>query len=402
MLRVLASALLLLLLTGCSLFSGEDNATPPAELVELKSAIKIKQIWEHSLAGSGELRSALRPLYWEGRIYVADPKGQVLSLDAATGKELWSTDTDAPLSGGPGMADDLVLVGSNEAELIALDRETGEQRWRRTLNSEILSTPSGEAGLAVARSADGRVTAVKTAVNEIRWEVDREVPVLTLRGTSSPLVKDGRVYVGFANGKLVCLNLASGDLLWETTVVTPQGRTEIERVVDLDTDLVDVEGVIYVGSFQGGLSAVSASSGVVLWHNKVSTYAGLDADWREVFVTDNDSNVWGLDATNGATLWEQKELHNRALSAPAIDGDRVVVGDYEGYVHWLAQDDGRVLGRIKVGGSPIQVKPLVVDDIVYIYDSSGQLSALRAKRLDEDDRDSFFRGSGSGDDLLKF
>jgi outer membrane protein assembly factor BamB len=308
----------------------------------------------------------------------------VLALDATNGEILWRTKTGARISGGPGIIDDWVVVGTEEAELITLSRLDGEEQWRQKLSSEVLSSPAGEAGILVARTGDGRVTGMTVESAEYRWRIDREMPVLTLRGDSSPLVRDGRVIVGFASGKLASLSLMSGQLVWETTVAVPRGRTELERVVDLDAELVLVEGVVYASSFHGGVAAVSETSGVILWQREISTHAGLDADWRTVYVTDDQDHVWALDASNGATLWQQSALHARRLSAPAIVGEYLVVGDFEGYLHWLAQEDGRFLARVRVGNTPIRTKPLVLDDTIYVLDDAGQLSALSAVHKDVD------------------
>jgi outer membrane protein assembly factor BamB len=202
------------------------------------------------------------------------------------------------------------------------------------------------------------------------------------------VVNDSRAFIGFPNGKLVCLALNTGNLLWETVVASPHGRTELERVVDIDADPVLVEGVVYGGSFQGGVAAISESSGVVLWKREISTYAGLDADWREVFVTDAEDHIWSLDATNGATLWQQKALHARQLSAPAIFDDYLVVGDLEGYLHWLAKDDGRMLARVRPGRDGIHAKPLVADGVLYVLDKNGRLTALQAKPIEAESGES--------------
>ncbi|MEJ2426610.1 MAG: PQQ-binding-like beta-propeller repeat protein, partial [Candidatus Thiodiazotropha sp.] len=217
---------------------------------------------------------------------------------------------------------------------------------------------------------------------ERRWLYDRSVPVLSLRGDSSPVIGESRVIAGFAGGKLIALSLESGLVIWEAEISVPQGRTELERVVDIDADPKLVEGTVYVAAFQGDVAAVSESSGVVLWRHKLSSHAGLDASWRSLYVTDANDRVWALDASNGATLWQQKALHARRVTAPAIVDEYLVVGDLEGYVHWLSQDDGRQLARIKVGSDPIRYKPLVANDVVYILDDGGTLTALRAHPIE--------------------
>ncbi|MEN8180125.1 MAG: outer membrane protein assembly factor BamB [Pseudomonadota bacterium] len=387
MLRLLLTALLMVLLSGCSMFGAKDNADPPAELVEFEAVFEVETLWDLSVAGSDEKFLAIRPTVQDGRLFIADPDGEVMAVDTASGDEIWSKETDSELTGGPGVVGNLVLVGTGEAELLALDVESGDERWRRQVSSEVLSSPAGESGIAVVRTTDGRVIGLDAGTGDSRWNFDRSVPVLTLRGNSSPVVKDSQVFVGFANGKLACLALDTGNLLWESVIATSHGRTELERVVDIDADPVLVEDTVYAGSFQGGIAAISESSGVVLWKRKISTHAGLDASWREVYVTDSEDHIWALDATNGATLWQQQALHARRLSAPAIVDDYLVVGDLEGYLHWLAREDGRMLARTRPGGDGIRTKPLVVDGVVYVFDQNGRVIALQAKPAEPESDD---------------
>ncbi|MES9850054.1 MAG: outer membrane protein assembly factor BamB [Candidatus Thiodiazotropha sp.] len=375
-----------LLLAGCSAFSGKDNADPPSELVEFQPELRIETLWDEGFDDADETLLKLKPVYSNGMLYIAEPSGEVSSLDPETGERHWSVDTDSPLSGGPGVADGLIALGTLEAELILLDGEDGGERWRQRVSSDVLSSPAVNDGNVVCRTTDGGVTAYTTDSGEKRWVYDRTVPVLTLRGDSSPLVSDSQVLAGFAGGKFVGLSLDSGLVNWEATISTPKGRTELERVVDIDADPVLVEGTLYVSAYQGDVAAVSESSGVVLWRRDISSHAGLDASWRQVFITDAEDHIWSLDATNGATLWQQKKLHARKLSAPAMVGDTLVVGDFDGYVHWLSQEDGRQLARIRVGGDAIRLKPLVIDEIVYVLDEGGTLSALRAHPIEAENR----------------
>jgi outer membrane protein assembly factor BamB len=373
---------LLFLLTGCSAFTGKDNADPPSELVELEPELRIETIWDEGFEDADEAMLKLKPVYESGLLYVAEPSGEVSALDPLTGDVRWSVDSESPLSGGPGVADGLIALGTLEAELILLNAEDGSEKWRKRVSSEVLSSPAINDGKVVCRTTDGGVTAYSTDEGEKRWVYDRTVPVLTLRGDSSPLVNGSQVMVGFAGGRLVGISLDAGLVNWEATISTPDGRTELERVVDIDADPVLVEGTLYVTAYQGDVAAVSESSGVVLWRRNLSSHAGLDASWRQVFITDAQDHVWSLDATNGATLWQQKKLHARRLSAPAMVGESIVVGDYDGYVHWLSQEDGRQLARVRVGGDAIRLKPLVIDEMVYVMDEGGTLTALKAHPIE--------------------
>jgi outer membrane protein assembly factor BamB len=378
--------LILLLLAGCSAFSAKDNTDPPAELVDLESQLKIRTLWSDSFEGSEGALLKIVPALDGDRLFIAEPSGEITALEAATGKKLWSVDLDVPVSGGPGVRGGLLAIGTQEAELIVLDANDGTERWRKQVSSEVLSVPAIGRGEVICRTIDGRISAFSSDSGELRWVYDRKVPVLTLRGDSSPILHDTQVLVGFANGKLVALSTDSGAPNWEALITAPTGRTELERVVDIDAELKLVEGTVYAAAYHGELAAVSEVSGVVLWRREISTHAGLDADWRQLYVTDEDDHLWSLDATNGATLWQQKALHARRLSAPAMVDGYLVVGDYDGYLHWLSQYDGKLLARKRVGGDAIRVKPLVRDGIVYVFADGGTLSALRAEPIEPESR----------------
>jgi outer membrane protein assembly factor BamB len=377
---------LLPLFAGCSAFTGKDNADPPSELVDFEPELRIETIWDRGFEDADEALLKLKPVYSKGVLYIAEPSGEVSALDPETGDTHWSVDCESPLSGGPAVADGLIALGTLEAELILLNAEDGAERWRKRVSSEVLSSPGINDGNVVCRTTDGGISAYSTEKGERRWVYDRTVPVLTLRGDSSPLINHSQVMAGFAGGKIVGLSLDAGLVNWEATISTPKGRTELERVVDIDADPVLVEGTLYVTAYQGDVAAVSESSGVVLWRRDISSHAGLDASWRQVFITDAADHVWSLDAANGATLWQQKKLHARKLTAPAMVGESIVVGDYDGYVHWLSQEDGRQLARVRVGGDAIRLKPLVIDDIVYVLDEGGTLSALRSQPIETEKR----------------
>jgi outer membrane protein assembly factor BamB len=237
-------------------------------------------------------------------------------------------------------------------------------------------------GVVIVRTTDGTVIALNEKTGQQLWRFEESLPPLTLRGVSKPLILNDRVIAGFANGKLVALQLKTGKNIWETTVAMPSGRSEVERLVDLATDPLEKDGILFISSYHGGTSAVMATDGNMMWRNEqLSSAAGLAADWRNLYISDTNSDVWQIDPRNGATLWKQQDLHFRALSAPLAYQEYVVVGDFEGYVHWLSRSDGRQLGRIQIAKEAIDSTPVVTNDVIYIYAKDGTLAALKAKAL---------------------
>jgi outer membrane protein assembly factor BamB len=360
---------------------GEDNADPPSVLVEYTPEVKPEVIWKESIGvGADEQSLKLIPVVGSGKIVAADREGVVQARSPTTGKLVWETETEVHFSGGPGLGAGTVILGSSDAEVVALDIETGAVLWKTAVSSEVLSVPVVANGIVVVRTTDGAVIALDEKTGGKRWNYERSVPALSLRGTGSPLIVEGNVIGGYDNGKVMALRLTDGKYVWETSVAISKGRSEIERLVDLDVDPIVINGVIYVASYQGGIAAISESDGDILWRNEtISSHSGLSNDYRYLYLTNSESHVMQLDQRSGAGLWKQKDLHQRRLTAPTPYESYVVAGDFEGYVHWLSSVDGRQMGRVQITEAPIDAKPIVVDNVVYVYAKDGTLAALKVQ-----------------------
>jgi len=382
--RRIAVILLAVLLGGCSTisgwFGGEDNTVPPAKLEDIKDPVRLKELWSRDIGVGYDKQSVnLVPTVTGSYVLAADRDGRVVELSAETGKELWETRTKAPVSAGPGAGEGLVLVGASDAEVIALRIEDGSIAWRTRVSSEVLSVPRVDLGVVVIQSADGAITGLSASDGHQLWVSDHSVPVLTLRGTSSPAVERGAIVAGFGNGKVIAMTTANGYQVWETSIAIPKGRTEIDRLVDVDANPIIVGDTVYVVSFQGKLAIIDLRSGNLGWSRDMSSYAGLGVDFSQVYVTDEDSKVWALSRDNGASVWKQEKLHNRALTAPTPFRNYVAVGDFEGYVHLLSSYDGSIVGRVRVDSKGIAARPVVIDDVLYVYGKSGTVAAYTLK-----------------------
>ena len=267
-------------------------------------------------------------------------------------------------------------MGSSDGELTALDINSGQQRWQARVSSEVLSVPKADQGVAVVHTIDGKLFAFQASDGNSMWLYDRSIPVLTLHGSSSPVLHGSTVICGFASGRMAAFELASGNPLWESTISMPSGRSELERMVDINGDPQVIDGVAYVTTYQGDMAAVAVDTGEVLWRRPFSSYAGLGADGKQLYVTDEGDTVWGVDPSSGASLWQQNKMHGRRLTAPVPLGRYLMVGDYEGYLHILSAEDGEIVGRIRVGSDPISTPPMVVNGVAYVLGDGGSLAAI--------------------------
>lgn len=380
-------ALLLLLFAlsaGCSWlggwFGGSDNSLQPAELKSVAAPIGVQQLWETKV-GSGAENQFIRliPALADGRLYAASHDGTVVALDALSGQRVWETDTALPISGGVGLSDNgLVLVGTDKGEVVALQQTDGHEAWRATVSSEVLAPPRGVRGIVVVRTGDGKFTGLDARSGERRWVYAHALPALILRGNSSPIIIQNLVIAGLETGKLLVLSLDRGLPLTEKTIAPPRGRTEIERLIDIDSEPKTFGDTLYLVAYRGNVAAIDMRSGNLVWNRALSSYAGLDVDAQQVYVSDDTDAVLALDRRDGNTLWKQAELTGRRLTAPAASNDYVVVGDFEGYLHWLNKSDGRIVGRIRAAGKAIIAPPVVAGNTVFVYGQGGTLGAFRA------------------------
>lgn len=376
---LLAASLLVHGLAACSMFKREeDTADPPAELVTFKSEIGIDELWSRSIGdGAGGQMLNLVIAHDGERLFVADHKGVVTALQAADGRVLWEHNTGAGISAGPGVGDGLVLLGTSDGRLLALDAADGGERWQAQLSSEILSVPAAAGGLTVAQTVDGRVFGLSSGSGARRWIFTRPEPLLTLRGSSSPLIVGNRVYVGLASGRLSAIDASDGRPQWEARVGVPSGRSDLERLTDIDANLLLRDDTLYTVTYQGRIAAISRYDGNLLWVREMSSYTGMSADSDQIYVSDDKGAVWALDRNNGASLWKQDKLFARGVTAPAVLDDAVIVADAQGYVHWLARDDGRFIARVRHSGAAIRSAPLAAAGRLFILDAKGGLSAYR-------------------------
>jgi len=369
---------------GCKAFKGKtnkENIEPPTELVDFDPTLAVDRLWSNGI-GKGERKLGIRqsPALAGGRVYAASPSGELVAMDAASGKQLWSLKGDQRWSGGPTVAEGTLIAGTLEGDVVAFNPETGAERWRARASSEIISPPAIGQGVAVVRANDGRLFGYSITTGERRWVYERGIPSLTLRGNGRPVIEGGAVFVGYDGGVVVALKLDDGRLLWEQSVAESKGRTELERMVDIDGDIVVAGSEVYVASFNSQIAALDAGSGRPLWTREMSVYGGVNLAGDRLLVSDVAGTVWALDRRSGAAMWRNDELAHRYLTTPVAINDHVVVGDLEGYLHWLALADGKLAAREKLAGDPIRATPQTSTDAVYAVTVNGQLSAYRAGR----------------------
>ncbi|MGA2562770.1 MAG: outer membrane protein assembly factor BamB [Steroidobacteraceae bacterium] len=361
-------------LAGCS----TDKADRPVVLVSLVNHIQIKEIWHTRVRGEApKLRLGLDVAVDGNRVFAASYKGTVVAFDRSNGRRLWQRELRAPLSGGPSAADGLVVIGTSKGEVIALAQQDGALRWRVRVNAEILAAPAIGGGLVAVRGVDGKLFGLAQADGHENWLVDQQVPRLSLRGTSRPLLVGDLTICGFDNGRLLAVTRGSGATAWDVAVAQPHGNTELRRLIDIDASVQADGDDLFAIAYQGRVARIVRESGQIVWARDLSSYRGLAVDAKAVYVTTAEGDVVSLDRQSGTEQWRQKGLERRQLSAPVVYGGRVVVADYSGLVHWLDAASGAFVARARNGKQHVSSAPIVAGDLLLVFGDDGDLSAFR-------------------------
>lgn len=365
------------LLSGCSALS-HDEEVEPAALQPLEQQIKLQTLWSRNLAGylaNGEQQ--IRPAFLGDRIYSVSYRGALVAASAVTGKELWRQELAAKIAGGVATGDGKVIVTTFDGRVLVRSALDGEPLWEARLSSEAVAPSAIGGGLVVVQTIDGRLTAFAGESGELRWSYSAQKPSLTLRGTSAPLIRDDRVYAGFSSGKVVALRLADGEFVWDARVAVPEGQTELERVVDVDGELVPGNGVLYVTSYQGRLATLAMSDGRVLWSRELSSYRNVVDNGEQVFALSAEGRLVAYDKLSSTELWTQEGLYFRQPTAPLYFEGLVVVGDYEGFVHFISPQDGRFVGRFRADEYGLAGPLVQRAGVLYVLTHDGQVIALK-------------------------
>lgn len=378
--KMTAVAAATMALSACSLFTDDKNKEEAAPLPDLPAQeVKLDDIWSEGVGGQGDdvMSLVLKPSLQVRAVYAASAKGRVTALDRSTGSVLWKHDLDADLISEVGAGAQLVVVSDGKGMIYALDAAAGELRWKAQVSSEMLAAAAVDDDVVVVQASDSRIEAFDAATGKSRWTYGASQAVLTLRGNASPVIREGVVYAAFDNGKIVALNAKTGLMQWEQRFIVPEGRSELERVIDVQADPVVSATDVVVGSYQGAVAKLERERGQIQWEEKASVAHNMAAGDGSVFIVEADDMVRGLRLGSGREAWKSAAFSGRHLSAAAVIGDYVAVADRDGYVHLLSQSDGSYAGRYHVGGGGVRGNNLFSDSgVLYALTNSGKLYAL--------------------------
>ncbi|MDG2421318.1 MAG: outer membrane protein assembly factor BamB [Gammaproteobacteria bacterium] len=384
--RLLLGLLLLLSFSACSSvsnlvrnpFGADDDPTAPNELLDIQAEVSINREWSINVGnGQGETYTKITPIIDGGFIFAASENGEVVAVNSFSGDIIWREELGTTITGGVGAGDDIVIVGTEDAELVALNQIDGQELWRARVSSEVLSQPKTNGDIVVAQTVDGKLVALDRESGSQRWTYETTLPALTLRGTSSPVItSENTVIAGFSNGILVSVEAADGVWSWEERVAVPEGQYDIERVIDVDGELLLDGSRILASSYQGNLMAFDISTGRIVWGMEASSYHGIDQGFGNIYYSDDKSHLVAVRNNSSDIVWQNEDLQYRELTAPKTITNYVAVADFEGYLHLISQIDGRIIGRTRLDSDGVRANLLVEEGKLIVYGNSGSLTAL--------------------------
>jgi len=371
--KLLISALASLWLVGCAT---NPNAIEPTPLESFDAEYKVEKVWSKK-AGKGVKKRylTLSPGVAGEGVYVADLQGRVFAYAPENGALQWRKKTDDNITGGVYAGNGVMLYGTREGEAVALSMSSGEELWRQQLSSEILALPAVDTNMAVFQIPDGQVFALDTLTGEVLWQYEDIAPSLILRGTATPVIAAGQVFVAFASGKVAALEAATGAPIWERRVAEPVGRSELERLVDINNNLIVEGGGVFASSYQGSVTVLDERNGQQYWRKDMSTFGVMASSYGVLYLADGTGHVWAIDQRSGDSLWKQDILYGRGLTGVAVQSDQVVVGDSDGYLHWFDGVTGHITARTRHQRHGFAAAPVSHNDVLYVYGKKGRLTA---------------------------
>ena len=386
--RLLTTSILLLLISGCSTFqewfgSEEEDATAPVELERIDTKVKLKKQWSTKVGdGQGDGFYKITPTLVDGVLYVASSDGEVAAISATDGNRLWRVELERPLSGGIGYHDRSLYLGGADGSVLQVSATDGVVEWEAAVSGEVLAAPAVSDDWVVVQTYDGKLLGFQPGSDEPSWTFTSDVPVLTLRGTSTPILVGGNAIAGFGDGKVVAVDVNSGNVSWESRVGVPQGSSEIDRIVDIDGAMTQQGIELFVASYQGRVAALDSRTGRKLWQQNVSSVTGTHVGFGNVYVADVDGTLSAFLRTGQGVRWQNIELGYRQLSRPTPVSSYVATVDFDGYLHLISQVDGQIVGRAKIGGDAARADMIADSGRLIIFADNGQLLAYELETLD--------------------
>ena len=375
--RLIIVLISIIVINGCTFFQDKDAEILPAELIKFDEKLNIQQIWKTKIGkGSKFLHLSLLPSGDKTRIFLASHDGKVAALQSRNGEKLWNVDLETELTSGPSFGNNRIIIISRNGELICLRDNDGSEVWRVKIKGESIALPLIRNDAVTVLTIDGQLRNFSIFDGSERWMTNQDMPSLTLRGASSPIAIGNNVIAGFDNGRLVSVNIDTGVVEWESMLSPPSGRTDLERLTDIDGVIKSMGQDIYAVGYQSQVASIAAESGEILWAKDLSSSAGVAIDEELIYAVTDTGDLVGMKRLDGSEIWRKNILLRREVTAPTKFKSTIVVGDYEGYLHFFDHKTGELVSRKRVGKGAISGSPVVIGEYLYVQNESSEMAVF--------------------------
>ncbi|MCL5273018.1 MAG: outer membrane protein assembly factor BamB [Gammaproteobacteria bacterium] len=356
---------------------GKDNTPKPKSLEEIQPKIKVSQNWTTPVGKSRKSSEylKLKPVIRGDIVYTADASGLIQAVNKKDGQVKWFKQLNHGILSGPTVADGHVVVSTNGSTLVLLNQADGKEIWETKLSGEVLAPPALSHQKIVAKTIDGKVFAFDAVNGKQLWTAEHGSPSLVLKASSSPVIMGDLVLIGFSDGKLDALELQSGRLIWQRSIAYATGSSDVERLIDIDSDPIVRDNIAYLGSYQGYIGALSLTDGQFIWRKPGSVFKNMVLSSNTLYLTDSNDVVWSLNKQTGHVNWKQTALKARSLTEPVLIGEDIVVGDKTGYLHFIDSQTGELMARSQLSGG-VSISPSVAGRTLYVLTDNGLLNQL--------------------------
>ncbi|MDA7786932.1 outer membrane protein assembly factor BamB [Gammaproteobacteria bacterium] len=372
--------LFLFFLTSCSSISSmkfwenaEVDIDEPMPLVAINNSENISENWKIKFSGTNDLGNFI-PSFSADKLFFSDETGSINSYEASSGNLLW-TIQESELSSGTASGFGVVVVSDKLGNVISYDQNDGSKLWSKNVKAGVLSQAAIDASVVIVKTSAGELIALDKNSGEIVWSYRSQLPLLTVRGSSSPVIDDDKVIATFDNGRLVVFQLATGFPLWDGAISYVSGTSELDNLVDADSNPVIAGSLIYAVNYQGNLNIFDQSQKRSIWKSEASSFYSPVITKGLIIVVENNSKIITYSNKTLEESWSSDEYLNRSLSNPISFKGNLLVGDNEGYLHIINPINGKTVGRKKISKQPLKYLSSR-GNAIYVVDDSFSLFSL--------------------------
>ena len=351
----------------------EIDLDEPRPLNTITNKFEAKRNWEIKFNGENSLGNFI-PAFSGDNLFASDSSGNIKSINTSSGKVNWDIETNF-LSSGIAAGFGILIVSDLDGNVIAIDQKDGSELWSVNVKGEVLAPAAIDAKFIIVKTGSGDLMALDKITGEIKWSYRSKLPTLTIRGSSSPVIFENQIYATFDNGRLGVFQIDSGFPVWDGAISYVSGASELENIIDADSNPVIDSGLVFTTNYQGNLNIFDIAQKRSVWTAEASSFHSPVVLRGMMAVVESDSSIKSFSMKTFEESWSIDDYSNRLLSNPISFNGYMVVGDLEGFIHIIDPLNGKTISRKKISKKPI--KSLISrSDNFYVIDQGFSLYSI--------------------------